>query len=214
MFLRQLRATGGNEFWNDLCSHLMESAILSDERAVARAYCKSQSAMVFRADLDATLWRRLGQQKHLLPLRDVTREEDSLLQQGIWSEHYSAATDVEYDFLNVPWELRGVEYYAKGSSITLDVTDETLPGTKYAALFGGRPAFHGLRFSFLQQVCGHHLSDVDAAMQQEPRSEATLHLLYCFFAAASPGLEPGQSFADAPPDLINSAWPVLRQCTL
>ena len=94
-------------------------------------------------------------------------------------QHYDA-TDCQCNFLDVPWESRGAECYAKGSSVVLDMGDVTLPQTKYAALFDGRPAFDDLRFSFLTAVCGHRLSALETQLQQGNLSEEALHAVLSF----------------------------------
>ena len=167
---------------------------------------------MFRSDLDISCWRPLGQQKGLLPRRGTALHEGDLLKYGIHSEHYADATDSQCDFLSPPWELRSAEWYAKGSSVALDVADETLPRTKYAALFDANPAFNDLRLSFLQQVCGPQMSALEVQIQQGNLSKDPLDALLGFLESAGECLRPSEGLGDAPAHFAESAWSALMQC--
>ena len=212
LFLRILHTAGGKEFWDHLRLHLIQDRARGVERTLAIERCKLHSASVFRTDLDSSCWRLLGQQWGLLPCRGTALHEDDLLKHGIHSEYYADATDSQCDFLSPPWELRSAKWYAKGSSVALDVAHETLPWTKYAALFDGNLAFNDLRLSFLQQVCGPQMSALEAQIQQGNLSKDALDALLGFLEIAGGCLRLGEGLGDAPVHFAESAWSALRQC--
>ena len=67
----------------------------------------------------------------------------------------------------------------------LDLSDGTLPKTKYQALFDARPAFDDLRASFLLQAGGIDPVDLECQLQatlvaDAPPPEAALGALFHF----------------------------------
>ena len=58
-------------------------------------------------------------------------------------------------------EVRRHCVYVKGSQHVYPEAVQTGPGCKYAALFHPSPAFDELRASFLFEVYGHGVHDVD-----------------------------------------------------
>ena len=148
----------------------------SQQMTEATERCKARSASVFSPNIDRLIWRQFAQQKGLLPatcdesthvrlINDIGVERDAQVREG------------QYDFLEPPWEIRGGQCVAKASNVILDISDETLPRSKYAALFDSRNCFDDLRLSFLKQVCGHKLEDLIAQWRQADFQHGTAKMI-------------------------------------
>ena len=178
----------------------------------ARAVQLRLSATVFQPALDDLIWRSLATQAGLVP--PASAPPDSDVPTSVMTPH------ADFDFLQVPWEVRNNELLVKGTDLKFAFDDNGGPTSKYAALFDTRHEFDSLRVSFLHAACGHRLTCLEDALAECVSRYENMdeHVVAGVLRRLEPVMEymnrfsehfdVSPSICDSPPLFAEEAWPL------
>ena len=198
MFLDLLTSNDNEQLLLDVQRQISQNNINVRAREDAMNRCLEQTSRIFTEDLRHVMWEPIAAQKGLLPAPNASDEAS------------------HFEYLDEPWVWDEATAFllVKGSNHIFLPRPDGGPSTKFEALFDGRPAFNGLRFSFLTLICGagfEHLEDFMTQSNVELSPEAWQRLTG-FLELASPALNNAVGIGEAPPNFAARSWPLAWDC--